>query len=116
MRELHTGLVALEARHESWFTPAVARMLREYEVARVAADPPKGSALAAKPAGWEGLRYYRWHGSPRTYWSEYTEERIAELAAEVRKKKAGETWVIFDNTAMGHGLHNAVELRHLLRV
>ena len=113
-RELHVGQVVLEPRHESWFTPAVSRMLREYEVARVAADPPKGSALAAKPAGWEGLRYYRWHGSPRTYWSEYTAERLAELAAEIGKAKKAETWVIFDNTAMGHGLHNAVELKAML--
>ena len=88
--------------------------LREYEVARVAADPPKGSALAAKPAGWDGLRYYRWHGAPRTYWSEYSAERLTELAAEIRKAKSAETWVIFDNTAMGHALHNAVELKKAL--
>ena len=114
VRELHGGLAVLEPRHESWFTSGVARMLREFEVARVAADPPKGSSLAAKPAGWDGLRYYRWHRAPRTYWSEYTAERIAELAADIGHKKSGETWVIFDNTASGHALRNAVELRQLL--
>ena len=111
VRELYAGPVVCEPRNASWFTPDVSRMLAEYEVARVAADPPKGSSLAAKPGGFRGLRYFRWHGSPRTYWSEYTAERLDELAAEVHAKPAAETWVIFDNTAMGHGLGNAVELQ-----
>ncbi len=114
VRELHAGLAVCEPRHGSWFTPQASRLLAGFEVARVAADPPKGSALAAKPAGWSGLRYFRWHGSPRTYWSEYSAAQIAGLAEAVRAKQAAETWVIFDNTAMGHALANAVALRKLL--
>src|ERR1700748_3118118 len=53
LRELHLGAVVLEPRHPSWFTASVDRLLRSFEVARVAADPPKGSALAARPGGWE---------------------------------------------------------------
>ncbi len=50
LRELHpqhphSGFIALEPRHASWFTPAVNRLLRSFEIARVAADPPKGSPL-----------------------------------------------------------------------
>ncbi len=114
VRELHTGLAVLEPRHESWFTPEVSRLLREYEVARAAADPPKGSALAARPAGWTGLRYFRWHGAPRTYWSDYPPEQLAALAAEIRTTET-ETWVVFDNTAQGHAFRNALELRNLLQ-
>ena len=64
LREVHPGAVVLEPRHASWFTAPADRSLRCFEVARVAADPPKGSELAAQPGGWPGLRYWRLHGAP----------------------------------------------------
>jgi uncharacterized protein YecE (DUF72 family) len=76
LRELHLGAVVLEPRHPSWFTASADRLLRSFEIARVAADPPKGSKLAARPGGWEGLLYWRLHGAPRTYYSEYDETII----------------------------------------
>ena len=115
-RELHSGAAVLEPRHATWFAPAVDRLLRGFEVARVAADPPKGSALAGKPGGWTGLRYWRLHGAPRTYYSEYAESFLAEFAKNLRaerQKRAVETWVIFDNTALGHGTANALRLQEL---
>jgi uncharacterized protein YecE (DUF72 family) len=120
LRELYpmaeaTGLVALEPRHASWFTPEVSRMLRGFEVARVAADPPKGSPLAAEPAGWSGLRYYRLHGAPRTYYSDYSQAFLKKLAAKLRiEEKDRDTWIIFDNTALGHATGNALALQALL--
>lgn len=123
LRELHPqpqetqvpggGLVALEPRHESWFAPQAGRLLRDFAVARVAADPPKGAAAAGFPAGWPGLRYWRLHGAPRTYYSEYTTTFLRRLATRIGEEQetlAGETWVIFDNTALGHATENALEL------
>ena len=107
----------LEPRHATWFTAPVDRMLREFEVARVAADPPKGSALAGTPGGWPGLRYWRLHGAPRTYYSEYAEGFLTDFAKGLKaaeKKKTAETWVIFDNTALGHATANALRLRELM--
>ena len=54
LRELHPGAVVLEPRHPSWFAASVDRLLRSFEIARAAADPPKGSDLAAQPGGWPG--------------------------------------------------------------
>jgi uncharacterized protein YecE (DUF72 family) len=113
LRELHAGPVALEPRHESWFTRPVDQLLRSFEVARAMADPPAGSAAAAKPGGFSGLRYFRVHGSPRKYWSAYEEVFLRELAAEAARGKA-ETCVIFDNTAQGHALGNALRLKELM--
>ncbi len=115
LRELHAGHAVVEPRHASWFAPAVDRLLRGFEIARVAADPPKGSALAAKPGGWQGLRYYRLHGAPRTYYSEYTEAHLVDFARTLTEQKPAKasTWVIFDNTALGHATGNALELRRL---
>ncbi len=114
LRELYQGAVVIEPRHASWFTPSVSRLIQEFKVARAMADPPVGSPLAGEPGGWPGLRYYRLHGSPRKYWSEYSEEFLAELARKIKVHKRGETWVIFDNTAANHALGNALALRALV--
>ena len=111
LRELHPGLAALEPRHASWFTQPADRLLRCFDIARVAADPPKASPLAATPGGSKCLRYYRLHGSPRTYYSNYPEHALKDLAPTLRHPN---TWVIFDNTALGHATHNALQLAALL--
>jgi uncharacterized protein YecE (DUF72 family) len=117
LRELHQGPVVIEPRHASWFAPAVERLLKEFQVARAMADPPAGSALAGEPGGWAGLRYYRLHGSPRKYWSEYGEDFLRALAKRIEsEKRAREVWVIFDNTASNHALGNALTLRKILGV
>lgn len=116
LRELHAGPVACEPRHETWFAAPVDRLLRSFEVARVAADPPKGSPLAAKPGGWAGVRYWRLHGTPRTYYSAYSGEELKKVAKNIQATpgSATETWVIFDNTALGHATENSLEMQKLL--
>jgi len=114
LREIHRGPVALEPRNASWFTPEADHLLLEFNLARVVADPAKGSFLAAKPGGAKELRYYRLHGSPRVYWSAYDAAQIGSLAAELIDYESGECWVIFDNTAAGEALKNALELKTLL--
>lgn len=118
LRELHLGPVVLEPRHSSWFTTTVDRLLKSFEIARVAADPPKGSELAIRPGGWSGLRYWRLHGSPRTYYSNYDQDWLQPFAEQVQSTVGVpdnvETWVIFDNTALGHASANAVSLEDAL--
>ena len=112
LRELHPGAVVLEPRHSSWFTPIVDRLLRSFEIARVAADPPKGSELAGQPGGWAGLSYWRLHGAPRTYYSDYDEPWLEAFAKRLQSRdgetEGKETWVILDNTALGHATANAI--------
>ena len=55
---------------------------------------PRGGRSAARawrgrPGGWNGLVYYRLHGSPRKYWSRYERPRIAALAAALRSGAIG---------------------------
>jgi uncharacterized protein YecE (DUF72 family) len=51
-------------------------------VARVATDPPRwqGNEL---PGGDRRLAYFRWHGAPRLYYSEYTAQRMDTLADQL---------------------------------
>lgn len=115
LRARHAGMVALEPRHLTWFTPEAEVLLARYRVARVAADPPRAPD-AMDPAGWSGLVYYRMHGSPRTYYSAYDDEQLGRLAAEIRTRALGgvPVWCIFDNTALGAAMPNAFELQRLL--
>ena len=115
LRELHNTAAVVEPRHESWFGPAADQLLTPFEIARVAADPAKASADAGHPGGWPGLRYFRFHGSPRTYYSKYSEQALDNLSALAVRSKA-ETWIIFDNTAMGHATVDALRLQEKLRL
>ncbi len=118
LRELHPGAAVLEPRHASWFTASADRLLRGFQIARVAADPPKGSKSAAQPGGWPGLRYSRLHGSPHTYYSNYDEAWLKAFANRLQSQQGSsedqENWVIFDNTALGHATSNAIWLEHAL--
>lgn len=107
----HDGNVAVEPRHASWMTAEGDALLRDYGVARVAADPPR--ALAdARPGGWPGLVYLRLHGSPRIYYSAYDEERLRAVTATLEGARASgaEAWCIFDNTASGAAMTNALQV------
>jgi uncharacterized protein YecE (DUF72 family) len=111
-----TGAVVCEPRHPSWFTPQADALLREWRVSRAGADPARWPA-AAEPGGWLALvRYHRWHGSPQMYRSSYDDGWLAAKAAALQAglSAPGETWCIFDNTASGAALPNALRLGELL--
>jgi uncharacterized protein YecE (DUF72 family) len=87
-------------------------------VSRAAADPAR-----SRPGGWLGgpgdgrgaVLYHRWHGSPRMYWSRYTQQWRTQQAKELRQRPAdADYWCIFDNTAGGCAISNALELRVIL--
>jgi len=109
-RKLYRGFAAFELRHASWLNGEAEALLREFKIARVAADPAVVPE-AAEPAGWPGLVYYRLHGSPRRYYSEYSNEYLESLAVEITQAhEATAVWCIFDNTASGAAIVNAVDL------
>lgn len=97
--------VVVEPRHASWFTDEVDELLASREVARVAADPAV-VPRAAEPGGWPELRYFRLHGSPVTYRSSYDDASLRSVAAQLRPGD----WCIFDNTASGEAVGNALTL------
>ncbi|MDR7271966.1 uncharacterized protein YecE (DUF72 family) [Pelomonas saccharophila] len=105
------GSIVCEPRHLSWFTPEAEQLLRDAEVARAAVDPAKWPGSSA-PGGWVGLRYYRWHGSPRVYWSSYEEAWLQQAAQALPRDAA--CWCVFDNTASGAALQNALRLQAML--
>jgi uncharacterized protein YecE (DUF72 family) len=103
--------VALEPRHASWLDDRADALLDEFEVARVAADPPR-MERDDSPGGWRGLAYFRLHGSPRTYYSSYDAGRIDALGDELRKlrRRGIPAWCIFDNTTLGAATGDALSM------
>jgi uncharacterized protein YecE (DUF72 family) len=112
LRKRHAGDVVFEPRHPTWFTPPAEGLLARHRIARVAADPAVVPA-AAEPGGWRSLSYFRLHGSPRIYYSNYEPEQIARYAA-LLKQAESRAWCIFDNTVLSAATGNALALRDLI--
>ncbi|HET9472797.1 MAG TPA: DUF72 domain-containing protein [Steroidobacteraceae bacterium] len=104
--------VALEPRHASWFGSRADRLLHGFEVARVAADPPRAEG-DGEPGGWRGLAYFRFHGSPRIYYSSYEDDFLDAMAVKLRdlRRRRIPTWCIFDNTTLGAATGNALSVK-----
>jgi uncharacterized protein YecE (DUF72 family) len=115
LRRRSTVPIACEPRHRSWFEARAAALLTRHDVARVAADPAPHEG-AADPLASSHWRYWRWHGSPRTYYSDYGDEALESLASRVAPSPAKGVvdWVIFDNTAHGHAVPNALRLQEMM--
>jgi uncharacterized protein YecE (DUF72 family) len=110
-RRFPEAKLACEPRHASWFDARGDALWARFEVGRVGADPARVEA-AASPGGDAAWRYWRLHGSPRMYYSDYTDAALDALATELRGSKgAGERWVMFDNTAHGHSTTDAARLQ-----
>jgi uncharacterized protein YecE (DUF72 family) len=111
LRQRHTGGVALEPRHASWFTPAANALLKSEKAGRVLADPVMFDA-GREPGGDPALVYVRLHGSPRMYYSAYAPAVLDTLLVRLKLAAASDAsvWCIFDNTASGAAVPDALYL------
>jgi uncharacterized protein YecE (DUF72 family) len=113
-RDLHSGPAVFEPRHPTWFTAEADHLLKQFQIARVAADPAPVPE-AAIPAGWSKLIYYRLHGSPHMYYTAYTEPFLQFLSTTIaRQHRMADVWCIFDNTASCAALGDSLTLQRLL--
>ncbi|RSZ55285.1 DUF72 domain-containing protein [Massilia atriviolacea] len=107
-------MVACEARHPSWFGEDATELLRRCGITRVIADPAKGQEGPHVPT--TQAIYVRLHGAPRIYYSSYSPDYIAQLARDmaIHARQGRDVWVVFDNTASGAALPNALDLQALM--
>ncbi len=80
----------------------------------VRADPPPVADI--EPRGDSRVLYVRLHGSPEIYYSAYDEPFIDAVAARaIEASRSGfEVWCVFDNTARGEAIPNALTLTEKL--
>jgi uncharacterized protein YecE (DUF72 family) len=83
--------------------------MHQLGVSLVDADPTRLDRTWDSPGG---VKYLRLHGSPRMYWSSYTDERLRALAERLRAERPrfSQIWCVFDNTASGEAWPNAMAL------
>lgn len=109
LNRLTEARIVCEPRHPSWFEAEPAGMLSSVNVSYVDADPSVAPVPEAPDAN---VSYIRLHGSPEIYHSPYDDTYLDCVAAEIAyKAHAGrQVWCIFDNTASGFAVPNALSL------
>lgn len=112
LRDATNARIACEPRHPSWLSGETRALLGESRITIAGADPVRFEG-AAESIPYGGFAYYRWHGSPRTYYSAYGHAYLERFANQA-KAYDGEVWCIFDNTALGEAAANALAFRDLL--
>jgi uncharacterized protein YecE (DUF72 family) len=107
--------IACEPRHPSWFEADADELLRHFAIARVAADPSR-VPTASEPGGSRDFSYFRLHGSPKVYYSAYSDDFIRHLASRLQSEAEENrvVWCIFDNTTLGAASRNALDLASIL--
>lgn len=104
MRRIFPGILVFEPRHKSWASPLARALLRAYAIDRVLADPAPIWPMSDFS---EVPRYVRLHGAPKIYYSRYSDAEISVFA----ERLAGDSWCVFDNSASGAAIENALEMR-----
>lgn len=115
-RKRSTTKLVCEPRHVSWAVPRAQKLFADLGIARAAVDPSRFDVDAA-PGGDASLAYFRWHGSPRLYYSDYDARRLSQLQAALveSSRSSAEVWCIFDNTALGHAIGNALTVQSVVK-
>jgi uncharacterized protein YecE (DUF72 family) len=116
MRGIVSGSIVCEPRHMTWFADDANHVLDALRIGRVAADPAITEA-GKVPTGSDEIEYYRWHGSPKIYYSSYSANELEQLAVRLNTDNDGkrEQWCIFDNTALGAAIENGLTLQERIQ-
>ena len=101
---------AIEIRHPSWLSDAALALLREMNIALVAADTAGHHPLTLERTA--DFSYVRLHGATSLYASRYSDRELDSWAALIERWTAAgdDVYVYFDNDAEGHAPHDALRL------
>ncbi|HYF33615.1 MAG TPA: DUF72 domain-containing protein [Chitinophagaceae bacterium] len=112
--QLDTSLVnMLEFRHASWWIPQVYERLAAYKVGFCGHSYPllPDDVVCNNP-----VLYYRFHGLPKLYYSQYKRAFVQQVAWRVRAcEGVQKAYVYFNNTATIAAIRNARYLQQLTR-
>lgn len=107
-------LNVIEFRHRSWWNQDVFDQLKAKNIIFADVSIPKDipDELIINN---EDILYYRLHGKPEMFKSEYSEIELKHLAEKINQFK-GSSYVFFNNTFGIAGIKNALYLTKLLKV
>jgi len=103
----------IEFRHESWWRKDVQSTLKKHNIIFCGASFPKipyDDAVINT-----SICYYRFHGVPKLFYSEYDEAFIQKIYNQIlQNKNAQAAYIYFNNTASLAALHNAKYFQKLI--
>lgn len=103
---------AAEFRHQSWFTPETYALLRRYNLALVIAHSERWPSAEEVTADFV---YLRFHGAPKLYTSNYSDDELKGWADKARRWADGkDLYAYFNNDVDGHAVKNAQTLSKFL--
>jgi len=102
----------LEFRHESWYDESVWERLRSHgvTVCTVSSGQVPGSPVETSP-----VAYFRFHGLTGGHRYNYTEDELAKWAETIKRAKAEECYVYFNNDYQAYAVSNCRKLAELLK-
>ena len=105
-------LNVVEFRHKSWWNDEILEALKDKNIVFSGVSFPKDlpNDLIINN---DKSAYYKLHGVPVLFKSEYSEEELEKLATEIKKARQ-EVFVFFNNTWGTAALTNALYLKKLL--
>lgn len=102
----------VEFRHESWWKKNVYERLSEKKIVFCSINYPKLPDSVVRNSS---TIYYRYHGNPKLYYSEYDEQVIQKTATTIKKSPGVESvYVFFNNTATIAAINNARQLKRII--
>ncbi|MET3535131.1 DUF72 domain-containing protein [Chryseobacterium limigenitum] len=105
-------LNVIEFRHESWWTKEIFEVLKEKDIVFSGVSFP-GNLPEDFIINHSEILYYRLHGKPILYKSEYSEEFLNNLADKIRKSQH-KIFIFFNNTWGTAAIHNSLYLKKIL--
>ena len=102
----------MEFRDSSWWTEKVFKTLKKHKITFSGISHPKLKDDVIKN---NSILYYRFHGIPVLYKSEYKEEFIREISEEVKASgRFKEAYTYFNNTWGTGGINNALQMQKFI--
>jgi len=102
----------IEFRHESWYAEEVYELLRSQNVIFCVVSSAKVPKTIVET---EETLYFRFHGLTGGYRYNYSDEELQEWEGAIKKAKARESYVYFNNDYQAYAVHNCLKLRSLLQ-
>ncbi len=106
-------LNVFEFRHESWWREEIFKTLEINHIVFAGVSIPKNipdDFIINNP----NFAYYRLHGVPTLFKSEYSKEFLKDLAGKIQKF-SGQTFIMFNNTWGTAGIKNALTLNEFVK-
>ncbi|WP_374458893.1 DUF72 domain-containing protein [Chryseobacterium taeanense] len=106
-------LNVIEFRHESWWTDEIFNILKENNIVFSGVSFP-GNLPEEIIINHPDILYYRLHGKPVLYKSEYSDEFLKNLSEKIKKSKH-KSFIFFNNTWGTAAIKNSFYLKKILK-